>query len=403
MINKFNTKLVKNLLNINEGLLKLKLPDNKIINIGKINSKLTAELNIHSWKIFNRVVKEGSMGFAEAYMNSEVSSPDLLKVFQLLAINKNYNKNIIQGKPLYNLYNYMHHLFRPNSKNGSKKNISSHYDLGNSFYSKWLDSSMTYSSGIFIKEKIDLKKAQENKYEHLCKITNIKTKDKILEIGCGWGGFSEYVAKTYGTKVTGLTISRKQAEYAKKRMYTEGLNDLVEIKVIDYRDVTDKYDKIISIEMFEAVGEKYWPIFFKKLHENLEDNGLIGLQLISIKNELYPSYKNKADFIQKYIFPGGFLPSIDALSKAAYKGNLSMEIKKSFGRDYAKTLSIWRDKFLSNWDIISNEESFNENFKRMWEYYLSYCEAGFLLGSTDVHQILFKKNKLIHLSCISRK
>ena len=391
IINKFNIKLITKLLHINEGLLKLKLPDNKELYIGKINSKFIAELDIHSWQIFNKIIKEGSMGFAEAYMNSEASSPDILKVIQLLGMNRKYNKKIIQGKVLYSLYNYMQHIFRPNSKNGSKKNISSHYDLGNSFYSKWLDKSMTYSSGIFINKKIDLKTAQENKYENLCKITKIQRSDEVLEVGCGWGGFAEYAAKKYGTKVTGLTISKKQAEYAKKRIYEQGLNDLVEIKIMDYRDVTYKYDKIISIEMFEAVGEKYWPVFFNKLHENLKDGGLIGVQLISINNELYSSYRNNVDFIQKYIFPGGFLPSLEALSQAASKAKLHMEIKKSFGKDYAKTLSFWRNTFVSKWDTISKEERFNENFKRMWEYYLSYCEAGFLLGSTDVHQILFNK------------
>ena len=391
MINKVNKNLINKMLFIEEGLLKLNLPDKTAVNIGKINSPFIAELNIHTWKVFNRVIKGGSIGFAEAYINSETSSPDISKVIQLLSINRDYNKNIIYGKTFYKYLNYIQHLFKPKSKPGSKKNIAHHYDLGNDFYSKWLDSSMTYSSGIFNNKKFDLQLAQKKKYESLCKITNIKPGDNILEIGCGWGGFSEYTAKKYGAKVTAVTISNKQADYAKKRIFEEGLNDLVQIKVIDYRDIISKYDKIISIEMFEAVGEKYWPVFFKKLHDNLQDNGLIGMQLISIKDELYSSYKYRSDFIQKYIFPGGFLPSINVLTQVISNNGLNIEVKKSFAKDYAKTLSIWREKFIFNWEIISKEKHFNENFKRMWEYYLSYCEAGFLSGSTDVHQILLNK------------
>ena len=391
MINKVNKNLINKMLFIKEGLLKLNLPDKTAINIGNINSTFIAELDIHTWNVFNRVIKEGSIGFAEAYINSEASSPDISKVIQLFSINRDYNKNIIYGKIFYKYLNYIQHLFKPNSKPGSKKNIAYHYDLGNDFYSKWLDSSMTYSSGIFSNKKLDLQLAQKKKYESLCNITNIKTGDNILEIGCGWGGFSEYAAKNFGAKVTAVTISNKQGEYAKKRIYEAGLNDLVKIKVIDYRDIINKYDKIISIEMFEAVGEKYWPVFFKKLHDNLKDNGLIGMQLISIKDELYSSYKYRSDFIQKYIFPGGFLPSINVLTQIISNNGLNIEVKKSFADDYAKTLSIWREKFICNWEIISKEKHFNENFKRMWEYYLSYCEAGFLSGSTDVHQILLNK------------
>ena len=391
MINKYNKNLINKYFYIKEGLLKLILPDKSEVNLGNNNSNFRAELYIRSWKTFNRVIKEGSIGFAEAYINSEASSPDISKVIQLFSINREYNKNIIHGNIIYNYYNYIKHRLRSNSKPGSKKNIAYHYDLGNDFYSTWLDSSMTYSSAIFNKNQSNLKLAQKNKYENLCNITKIKAGDKILEIGCGWGGFSEYAAKNYGAKVTGITISKKQAEYATKRIFTAGLSDLVEIKIIDYRDIMSKYDKIISIEMFEAVGEKYWSIFFRKLHDSLMDNGLIGMQLISIKDELYSSYKYKSDFIQKYIFPGGFLPSIHALSQVTNNNGLNMKIKKSFAKDYAKTISIWRKSFLSNWKFISKEEHFNENFKRMWEYYLSYCEAGFLSGTTDVHQIVIKK------------
>jgi len=391
MTNKFNKDFIAKILFIRNGLLILNLPDKSVINIGNKNTQLTAELDVHSWKMFNRIVKSGSLGFAESYMNYEVSSPDISKVIYLFSINREHNKNIIYGKIFYNYWNYVKHLLKSNSRFGSKKNISHHYDLGNEFYRNWLDNSMTYSSAIFGLEKSNLKFAQNNKYENICKITNINNGDKILEIGCGWGGFAEYAAKNYHAKITGITLSKRQAEYAKKRIFNQGLNDLVNIKLTDYRDIKNKYDKIISIEMFEAVGEKYWPIFFKKLHDNIKDNGLIGMQLISIKDDLYSSYKNNSDFIQKYIFPGGFLPSVKALYKITSSNKLNMKIEKSFAKDYANTLSIWKKRFLSNWDVISKDKQFNDNFKRMWEYYLSYCEAGFLSGSTDVHQIVLTK------------
>ena len=392
IINKFNIKLITKLLHINEGLLKLKLPDNKELYIGKINSKFIAELDIHSWKIFNKIIKEGSMGFAEAYMNSEASSPDILKVIQLLGMNRKYNKKIIQGKVLYSLYNYMQHIFRPNSKNGSKKNISSHYDLGNSFYSKWLDKSMTYSSGIFINKKIDLKTAQENKYENLCKITKIQRSDEVLEVGCGWGGFAEYAAKTYGTKVTGLTISKKQAEYAKKRIYKQGLNDLVEIKIMDYRDVTYKYDKIISIEMFEAVGEKYWPVYFSTVRDRLKPGRNATLQIITLADNRWDSYRKSVDFIQKHIFPGGMLPSPKVLREQVNNAGLNVKDSIEFGQSYSATLRRWHKTFNAEWDNIV-KLGFDSRFKNMWDFYLTSCAGTFLSGYCDVTQITISKPK----------
>jgi cyclopropane-fatty-acyl-phospholipid synthase len=392
MIKSLNKNLIRNLFTINNGLLILNLPDKSIIKIGKNNTNLVGILDIHSWNLFKRIFRSGAIGFSESYINNEVSSPNISNVIYLLSLNRHYNKDMINGNKFNSFLNYFKHIMKPNSKLGSRKNISYHYDLGNDFYSTWLDKSMTYSSALFNKSKFDLLSAQDNKYDNLCKISKIQKEDEILEIGCGWGGFAEYVAKKYHAKVTSITLSKRQAEYAKERVYKEGLNDLINIRICDYREIKQKYDKIISIEMFEAVGEKYWPVFFNKLNENIKDNGIIGLQLISIKEELYSSYKNNSDFIQKYIFPGGFLPSIKALQKEIFKCGLSMNIEKSFGKDYANTLFLWRKKFLSNWEEISKDKKFDKKFKRMWEYYLAYCEAGFLSGSTDVHQIILKKN-----------
>ena len=391
MIKTINKNFFTKLLFVNDGLLIIHLPDKEKIYIGDEESNLVASLNIHSWKVYYRIVKSGALGFSEAYINNEISSPDISKVIFLLSLNRNHNKEIIYGKKFYNYFNYLKHILKPNSLSGSKKNISYHYDLGNKFYSKWLDETMTYSAALFDNEKQELVSAQQNKYKNLCKITKIKKGDNILEIGCGWGGFAEYVAKKYHTKVTCITLSKKQAEYAKNRVQKQGLEDLIDINLCDYRDINKQYDKIISIEMFEAVGKKYWPIFFQKLSSNIKDNGIIGMQLISIKDDLYSSYKSNADFIQKYIFPGGFLPSIQALHKVTLPCGLNMNIEKSFGKDYASTLAIWRDNFLSSWDEISKDRIFDMKFKKMWEYYLAYCEAGFLSGSTNFHQITLKK------------
>ncbi len=391
MIEKIDKNIITKLFFIKNGLLTITLPDRSKIYLGEKESDLVANLIINSKNFYNRIFRSGAIGFAESYINSEISSPNISKVIYILSLNRDYNNNIIYGKKIYNLWNYFKHILRPNSMSGSKKNISYHYDLGNEFYSKWLDTSMTYSSALFESEKDELSKAQYNKYNNLCEMTKIKAGDNILEIGCGWGGFAEFAAKKYQSKITCITLSKKQAEFAQKRVQKAGLNDLIDIQISDYRAINKKYDRIISIEMFEAVGKRYWPTFFKKLSDNIKDDGIIGMQLISIKNDLYTSYKYNADFIQKYIFPGGFLPSIHALQRVTSESGLNMNIEKTFGKDYANTLSIWRKSFLNNWNIISKEKIFDVKFKNMWEYYLAYCEAGFLSGSTNVHQITLKK------------
>ena len=391
MIKNINKTIITKLFFIKDGLLVINQPNEDKIYIGDKDSNLVANLNIHSQNLFKRIMKSGAIGFSEAYINSEISSPDISKVIFLFSLNRRHNTNIIYGKKIYNYWNYLKHTLKANSVSGSKKNISYHYDLGNKFYEKWLDKSMTYSSALFSNQNRDLISGQENKYEHICKITNIKKGDNILEIGCGWGGLAEYIAKKFQTKITCITLSNKQAEYVKKRVQKESLTDLIDVQICDYRSINKKYDKIISIEMFEAVGKKYWPVFFQKLNDNIKDNGIIGLQLISIKDDLYNSYKNNTDFIQKYIFPGGFLPSIYALKKVVVPFGFNMKIEKSFGKDYAHTLAIWKKSFLSNWNEIYDDKIFDIKFKNMWEYYLAYCEAGFLSESTNVHQITLKK------------
>ncbi len=391
LINKLNKNIFIKTINIDHGFLLIIFPDNTEFTFGNKKSKIKGKIIIKDWNVLKKIFKSGSVGFAEAYMEEKIFSDNISKVLYIMALNRNSNSQIMYGKKLYNYLNFFRHLLKSNNKSGSKSNISYHYDMGNDFYSLWLDKSMTYSSALFDNKKYNLEEAQINKYKNLCKVTNICSNKSILEIGCGWGGFAEFAAKSFGSKVTGITLSKQQAEFAKKRMYNAGLNDLVEIRIIDYRDLKEKFDRIISIEMFEAVGEKYWPIFFEKLKNSLKDNGLIGMQLITIKNELYNNYKYNSDFIQKYIFPGGFLPSVNALNKITLEKGLQIDYKKSLSEDYTKTLSIWRENFLKNWINMPKNNKYNDKFKRMWEYYLAYCEAGFKSNNTDVHQITLNK------------
>ena len=382
--------IFKSILNINNGYLKVSFPDNSELFFGDSKSKLSGNIEIKNWGTLTQIFNSGSIGFAEAYMDQKIDSKDISKVLHIMALNRNLNNKIMYGKKLHRYINYIKHLFKANTITGSKNNISYHYDMGNDFYSLWLDKSMTYSSAIFDEKTSNLNDAQINKYQSLCNLTKINADTNICEIGCGWGGFAEYAAKSFGAKITGITLSQEQANFAKKRMYKKGLNELVDIQIIDYRDLKKKFDRIISIEMFEAVGEKYWPIFFSKLKSNLNNNGLIGMQLISIKNELYNNYRKNSDFIQKYIFPGGFLPSVDALTKVTSDCGLKIFYEKSFSEDYAKTLSIWRSNFIKNWSNMPKNKKYDLKFKKMWEYYLAYCEAGFRSKNTNVHQITLK-------------
>ena len=272
-----------------------------------------------------------------------------------------------------------------NTKANSVTNISKHYDLGNDFFSIWLDKTLTYSSAIFEKDKIDLESAQKNKYQKLIDLLKINNGEKVLEIGCGWGGFSEYLGKNHEVYIDCITISKKQYEYSKKRIFESGLNNKVKVKFLDYRDITDKYDKVASIEMIEAVGNKYLNDYFKKIKYSLKPGGIAAIQGITIKDELFDRYKNSEDFIQKYIFPGGFLPSLKIIKKITRQNDLTLQKINSYSDDYAKTLFMWRNNFLKAWDNIT-PLGFDEYFKRMWEFYLSYCEAGFKSKNIDLIQ-----------------
>ena len=334
---------------------------------------------------------KGDLGWAESYIEKNWESSNLSDFLEWGAKNFHEFSKYIRGKWFIILYLRIKHYLNKNSRSGSKKNISFHYDLGNSFYEKWLDKSMTYSSAMFEKQTDDLFKAQINKYSNLAKITNIRNKDKVLEIGCGWGGFSSYLAKNFSADVTAITISKKQYEKVKEKVFKDKLADKVKVQLIDYREIQGQYDKIVSIEMFEAVGERYWPKYFEVLKNNLKNNGSIGLQTITIEDKFFKKYRKFPDFIQTYIFPGGMLPSVEEMTKILKSNGLFIKEQKMFGNDYARTLKLWSRSFEGSWEKIK-KEGFNETFRRMWRYYLGYCEGGFKSGNINVGQFLIKKS-----------
>lgn len=349
-----------------------------------------AEILIKNKKCLDDFFIKGDLGWAESYIEENWDTKNLTDFLEWGAKNFHEFSKFIRGKWYIILQLRLKHFFNRNTKNGSQKNISFHYDLGNNFYKTWLDKSMTYSSAIFKESKDDLYKAQINKYKNLSKLIDVKSSDKILEIGCGWGGFSEFLAKSYKAKITAITISERQYESVKEKIFKKKLNEYIDVQLSDYRDVRGKFDKIVSIEMFEAVGEKYWKDYFKILRDNLKNNGSIGLQTITIDERFFKKYRKFPDFIQTYIFPGGMLPSIQEMNKVLGSTGLKVDSQFMFGHHYAKTLEFWRGSFDKSWDNIKNM-GFNNTFKRMWNYYLSYCQGGFQSGNINVGQFLIKK------------
>lgn len=374
------------------GSLKITVPGGKTFRYRAPEPGPVAEAVLHSWGMVRRVLSHGSIGVAESYIEGEWESPDVTSFLELFVKNSYGNgaDQFFARNRLMNLIVSFRHWLNRNTKKGAQRNIAAHYDLGNAFYQQWLDPSMTYSSAIFRDGANSLEEAQEAKYRSLAERTDIRPEHHVLEIGCGWGGYAEYVAGRIGARMTCLTISREQYDYAKARIAKAGLADRVNIKFQDYRDETGQYDRIGSIEMFEAVGEEYWPDYFGKLHECLKPGGRAGLQIITIRDEDFEGYRKNPDFIQKYIFPGGMLPSPEILKSLADRCGLSLLSSRAFGYDYAMTLEEWRHRFWAAWDSVK-PLGFDERFKRMWEFYFHYCEAGFRAGSIDVRQIIYGK------------
>ncbi|MBY0613667.1 MAG: cyclopropane-fatty-acyl-phospholipid synthase family protein [Beijerinckiaceae bacterium] len=373
------------------GRLDVELPDGRTFRCQGDLPGPEAIFIVKDWGFAKRLASQGDIGIAEAYLREEWDSPNVTDFLQLFCANQHIITSLLEDRPFVRLWQKLRHWMNRNSKSGSRRNIHAHYDLGNSFYASWLDTSMTYSSGVFAPGDNDLRAAQDRKYRQLMEETQIGADHHVLEIGCGWGGFAEFAAREAGCKVTALTISLEQFNFAKKRMFEAGLNEKVEIKLQDYRDERGIYDRIASIEMFEAVGEQYWQTYFGQLRDRLNSGGIAGLQVITIQDQLFDGYRREIDFIRRYVFPGGMLPSPTIMRSMGEKFGFSLATEKVFGHDYAVTLAHWRDRFRSAWPDMTNL-GFDERFRRLWEYYLAYCEAGFKAGSIDVRQLVYVKN-----------
>ena len=384
-MNKIADKIVFSLLSkIKHGKINLKNFDGKQFIIGDKSSDLEADLIIKKPGFFLEIINKGSIGLAESYMRDEIETNNLTNLIEILAKNiKTVHK--FSGAFDLPILNYIKNFFIKNTKERSKENISKHYDLGNEFFSTWLDKTLTYSSAIFENGKNNLEDAQINKYKKLSNLLKPKSGDKLLEIGCGWGGFAEYIGKNHDVNLDCITISKKQYEFAKKRIHDAGLNEKINIQMKDYRDVKQNYNSIASIEMIEAVGKDYLKNYFQTIKKNLVPGGKAAIQAITIDDNLYNRYKRKEDFIQKYIFPGGFLPSKKSILDYVEKTGLNFDQCNSYGLHYSNTLKIWRDKFSERWEEIS-DQGFDNTFKRMWNFYLSYCEAGFKSKNIDLIQ-----------------
>ena len=369
---------------INIGFLEITTISGQVLKFGNPNDKLKASLKIKNSALNYNLIKGGSIGLAESYMRDEFETKNLSNLIELSARNINIVHKFAGILDLKFL-NFIKNRFIKNTKERSKENIAKHYDLGNDFFSLWLDKTLTYSSAIFDDQNKDLSDAQNNKYQKLIDLIKPNNGDKVLEIGCGWGGFAEYLGKNYDVKLDCITISKKQYEYAKERIYNCGLNEKVNIEIKDYRDLKGKYNSIASIEMIEAVGQNYLESYFKTIKHNLSDGGKAAIQAITIDDSLFDRYKNKQDFIQKYIFPGGFLPNKNTINKLVSNNGLSVNSYISYAEHYADTLSIWRNEFNKKWNLIK-DQGFDLTFKRMWEFYLSYCEAGFKSKNIDLIQ-----------------
>ena len=360
---KFSEKIILNKLkNIKDGNLKLVNYDGKVFHFGNLESKLSADIKIINPVFYFNIISGGSSALGEAHMNKDFYTSNLTDLIEISAKNINLIYSFSGSLKIQKIKNFLKRIFASNTKSKSLKHISKHYDLGNDFFSQWLDETLTYSSAVYENQNDNLETAQKNKYQKLIDLLNIKDNNKVLEIGCGWGGFSEYLAKKYNVSIDCITISKKQLEFTKRRIFQAGLNNKVNVMFLDYRDLKEKYDKVASIEMIEAVGEKYLDKYFNTIKKSLNTNGTAAIQGITIRDDLFDRYRSSEDFIQKYIFPGGFLPSINFMKHLINKNQLNLLKINSYPDDYAKTLNVWKENFFKTWDNIS-PLGFDETFK----------------------------------------
>lgn len=370
---------------LTKGRLTLHFPGGQEYSVSGAEPGAHGVLSLNNGRLLRRLLTGGSLGFARSYMDGDWDSPDIAALLEVAIANEKDWEAISEPSRFFAALAYIRHRLRRNSKAGSRRNISFHYDLGNTFYAAWLDETMTYSSALFDKPGQTLAEAQNAKYDRIAEQLNIGPNDHVLEIGCGWGGFAEYAIRKTGCRVTGLTLSREQADYARNRLAHAGLSEQSDIRLEDYRDCAGTYSKVVSIEMFEAVGEENWRTYFARVKQLLAPGGEAMVQVITIDEDYFDNYRRNADFIQTYIFPGGMLPSIPQFRKSAQTAGLVVPDMLQFGMDYDRTLMLWDRAFVAHWDKIK-PLGFDDRFRRMWRYYLHYCSAGFRAGRIDVVQ-----------------
>lgn len=369
--------------NPQHGAVTVVMPDGRSRTAGKPQPGLHAVLKLNNFKVLTNSMRRGTLGFAEAYINGDIEVDDLTALFRFFLQNRSMFENANKGFFRRAAQDVAYHVSRANTKEGSKANISEHYDLGNDFYGEWLDPSMTYSSAVFTSGDQSLEEAQRAKYHRVADMAGVKPGETVLEIGCGWGGFAETIARDYGANLYGITLSKEQLKFAQERMKRQGLDNLATLHFEDYRDTQGQFDHIGSIEMIEAVGYEHWPTYFKALHDRLKPGGTAAIQAITIDEAQFDWYLKNPDFIQRYIFPGGMLMTKQAMKEQGEKVGLVLEQVECFRLSYAKTLRLWRERFLERWNMIA-PLGYDEAFKRKWVYYLCYCEAGFAEGNIDV-------------------
>ncbi|GGK54527.1 SAM-dependent methyltransferase [Salinarimonas ramus] len=377
-------------LRIEAGRLEIVAPDGRVLAFGGTRPGPDARMTIADARLASRVFLKGEIGFAQAYCDGLFDTPDLGALLTLFAINRKESESVVSEPLPLRLWRRLREATRRNTRTGARRNIADHYDLGEAFYAAWLDPTMTYSSGVYATGARSLEEAQAEKHRLLAQATGIGPGDHVLEIGCGWGSFALYAAREIGCRVTALTISRAQHEHAARTIAQAGLSDLIELRFEDYRDVGGTYDRIVSIEMFEAVGEAYWDAFYETMKARLAPGGRAGLQLITIRDTRYEAYRGRVDFIRRHVFPGGMLPSDAVVARLSERHGMPIVSDASYAEDYALTLRAWRGRFAEAWPRIA-PLGFDERFRRMWTYYLAYCEVGFATRNTDVRQIVLAR------------
>jgi cyclopropane-fatty-acyl-phospholipid synthase len=365
------------------GAVRLHLPNGDVIEHRGEVAGPEAVLHVKRWRLLGRLLMEGEIGLARSYVDGDWSTPDLATVMAFGLANGDNFAGSASGSRVAHLLNRLGHGRNANTRKGSRRNIAAHYDLGNDFYAHWLDPDMTYSSALYERPEESLETAQARKLERAVELLDLDGGEKILEIGCGWGSLARRLAGAGAGQVTGISLSQEQISLARERVARDGLSDRVSFELRDYRDVSEQFDRIVSIEMFEAVGEKYWPVFFDQVRRSLAPDGIVVMQVITIADELFESYRRRPDFIQQFIFPGGMLPTVSMVDEEARRAGFRRVAYEPFGASYALTLDQWRGRFKAAWPQIE-PLGFDDRFERMWDYYLTYCASGFRFGSIDV-------------------